>query len=225
MAIKKTYIGISSGGSSLEAVNNLYNYLSEYAVPEYFTSVTKTTDSETTTYPYVSCFVGNTELIRIYNGNICYSDRGVVVQTDSGAKITTRATFTTQLVFAYAIRSEKGISLRTSSYPFAFTITKDDNRNTTVIFAENLSLAPASSAVVNLYAVNTNTKNISPVRLGFYSCPDYVITSLAPIVVSGEDGNYTPDAFLVLFPDNTTEGCMDIDGEKYMTNGLWCVKD
>ena len=76
-----------------------------------------------------------------------------------------------------------------------------------------------------IYIINENSGELRSIKTALYDSYNFVKTVLAPFVVAGNDGNYTPDVFLQLFGHNTEIGTLDINGKKYFSNGLWCIRD
>lgn len=111
-------------------------------------------------------------------------------------------------------------------------ITRDQNNNTVVAGAQSLtpiSMVGSSSANILMEIINKNTSANGAFR--FYTIHDAGIlppamTSLAPAVVLG-DGNaeYCPNLFIQTFRQYDTFGTIEIDGEKYLTNGVFALKD
>lgn len=111
-------------------------------------------------------------------------------------------------------------------------ITKDQNGNTVVAAVRNLNpmiLVSSSSSTVQIQIVNKNTSANGTIE--FYTVRDTsyqppTMTSLAPAVVLG-DGNaeYCPSLFIQTFRQYDTFGVIEIEGNKYLTNGVFALKD
>lgn len=217
MAIERTYIGGSSTAAAAAA--KLSTYLNENAVPTYFDRVELNSDT-------VSCYVGDVRLLRcIMYINI--TGNGVTISTESGTTYTDTVD-KSGADFEYAYKCNKGISFTLGlNFPFLLTITKDNNGNTTIIYGDgNYFTDPdnSKSSSQRIYVVNKDCQNI--VSKSFFCRNDAErLTVLCPLPV-GDTTNYTPDAFLMPYTQYTVaNGIIDVDGCKYLSNGLWCVRD
>lgn len=210
--IKRTYIGDTSADLSLE---NLAEYLQKVTVPKYFSKVE--IDSN-----LISCFVDDFCMMTIGTANAT----GVTVKTKNNTSINIATGSSSYTKFSHAYECNCGIALKMNgSSVFGLAITKDVSGNTTIIIEGKLYSSPSSTAVIPIYIMNVNSDEINPIRTVRYGTPGFAKTTLAPFVVSGGDGNYTPNAFLQLFEHNTEQGLLEINGVKYFSNGLWCIKD
>lgn len=219
MAIERTNIIYSSDAA--QAAANLYNYLNTNAVPTYFDRI-EINDA------VVSCYVGEVELLKFsmfLNG----SENGVTVTTENGETITFTASGNSAQ-FQYAYKCNNGISFALDlAADIVLTITKDNSGNTAVIFVSPssgsyLGMSKNSTSGYNkLYVVNKESQSIF---YKFFYCLNRgeQATILCPLSV-GDTLNYTPNAFLMPYTQYTAQGVIDIDGCKYISNGLWCVKD
>ena len=221
MAIEKTNLYNST--STLSTLYNLYNYLLENAVPEYFDSVVKASDDS-----YITCTVNGKEFVKFKE------DINPIIIT-----LANDLTYSLQCAsngkYGYAIKTKHAISIGTyylSSRAYAtpiFTICKDNDGNTTLIF-DNLNFCDlATSSDYQINAINTNTTiTMYPtIRLGRNANKANNITGktvLCPIII-GDTENYTPNVFLMPYAQNRSEGKLHIDGAEYYSNGIWCVKD
>ncbi len=218
MAIERTYL---YGSSTTTAAAKLHEYLNTNAVPTYFDRIELNSDT-------VSCYVGEVELLKIkmfLNG----SGNGVTITTENGETVN-HGVGGTAAHFQYAYNCNNGISFAAAlNSDVVFTITKDNAGNTTLIYdvvsgGNYLSTVKNSSSNKNqIYVVNKNCQSI------FYKSFDCTnngeqATMFCPLVV-GDTKNYTPNAFLMPYAEYTTQGTIDVDGCKYISNGIWCVKD
>ena len=136
---------------------------------------------------------------------------------------------------AYVCSGGITLCLDDSSVP-AFTITKDENQKTTIIYNDGLTLNTSSNTAVNkVYAVNvdTTTPNISTTAFIYHvilgGTGDFVKSTLSPIVVNGNNGDVVSDTMLLSSAQFAMTGNYDrtyvINGVNYWSNGLWVVKD
>lgn len=220
MAIERTYIYADDQAG---AAQKLYDYLMANAVPDYFDSVSLNTEEG-----YVSCYSGEFEFIRIYS-YLASSSGGIIIYTDNGflRVYTSLAAAGSSTHFEYAYKCANGISfdIRVHSSlkgKIQFTITKDDEGNTAVILEKNLNTTVTASGYNNIYCINQKTGSFLYRILNLQG--GYQKTAMAPFVV-GDTPNYTPDAFLISYAQNTDDGIIDINGTRYISNGLWCVRD
>lgn len=213
MAIKKTYIDDSDTETALV---KLSEYLTNTAVPKYFSKV-ENADG------LISCYTNDDFLMMTIEYPL--SPTGVTIHTRNNTSFSTKLNSTTK-VFANAYQCVNGISLQisnTANQLFGLTITKDEAENTAIVLIN--SLYPAFSNQISTYIINENSDVFNPIKTATYDSDNFAKTVLAPLVVLGSDGNYTPNVFLQLFAHNTEQGILDIEGVKYLSNGLWCVKD
>lgn len=210
--IKRTYIGDTSVETSLE---NLAEYLQKVTVLKYFSKIE--IDNS-----LISCFVDDFCIMTIGSP----ATVGVTVKTKNNTSINISTGTTSYTKFSYAYECNCGVALKMNgSSVFGLAITKDESENTTIIMENKLYCVSSASNPAPIYAMNANSDEISPIRIVRCETPSFAKTTLAPFVVSGGDGNYTPNVLLQLFEHNTEQGVLDIDGVKYFSNGLWCVKD
>lgn len=216
MAIERTYIDDANTDT---AFTKLYDYLGTPAVQDYFSNVE---NSGTV----ISCYSNDILIMTI---EYPMSSKGVTIYTRNGTSVNINTGISSSPRLSYGYKCSNGISFKIVSsggtdYPFALTITKDESGNT-VIIAENNLRPSLSTSAVPVYIINSDSDEISPLRLVRYSAPNFSKTVLAPLVVPGSNGNYTPNVFLQMFGHNTEQGTLDIGGIKYFSNGLWCIKD
>lgn len=214
MAIKKTYIDYENTETAL---TRLSEYLTKTAVPKYFSKVENTDGA-------VSCYTADNFLMMTISYPL--SSAGVTIHTRNGTSVNIKTGSSSYTKFSNAYECINGISFQISSSSNlspAFAITKDDDGNTVIVTTSNLRIP--SDATISVYIINENSGAINPIKTVRYDAYDFVKTVLAPLVVAGDNGNYTPDAFLQLFGHNTEHGTLDINGVKYFSNGLWCIKD
>lgn len=213
--IERTYIYDSDTETALA---NLAEYLEKNAVPRYFTKIESSEG-------IISCYINDLEFLKI---GYPLSTAGVTICTNNNTSLNIATGSGSTLRFEYAYSCSHGLMFKvqnSSDYPFAFAITKDDSENTTIIVENKLYTFASSSSSTTMYILNSNSGEISPFRVVRYKSLSFAKTTLAPLVVSGGAGNYTPNAFLQLFEHNTEQGSLEVNGERYFSNGLWCIKD
>lgn len=218
MAIERT--NLYDDSSIDNTFDNLYNYLLENAVPEYFDSVTKDEDNS-----YIVCTVNGREFVKfpkvlgyIY---ITLANNMTLEKGDRSGS------------YGRAIKLKHGIFLGTyhSSYnkyyrPL-FTICKDNDNNTTLVF-DNTKFSDIPSNDYRVMSLNANVADTYypyvEIIKSFLSDNITGKTALCPFVV-GDTENYTPNVFYMPYAQNRSEGILHIDGVNYYSNGIWCVKD
>lgn len=218
MAIKRTYIDDENAET---AIAKLSAYLTATAVPKYFYKI-ESSDG------VISCYADN-DFIMMKIEYPLYT-KGMTVYTRNNTSANSRTGYANYAQFSYAYECANGISFKVgssgaSSYPFALTIAKDDSENTVVIAESNLRPTSLTNVSVSVHIMNEDSDEINPLKVTRYDAVNFSKTVLAPLVVNGSNGNYTPDVFLQLFDNNNEQGMLNIGGIKYFSNGLWCVKD
>jgi hypothetical protein len=176
----------------------------------------------------VTCHVGALKFLKIkmfLNQSGC----GVTVTTENG-ETANYGVSGDAAQFQYAYKCNSGISFaRELNSDIVFTITKDNAGNTTLIYdvvssGKYLSTVKNSSSNKNqIYVVN---KNCQSIIYKSFDCTNSgeQLTVFCPLPV-GDTAAYTPDAFLMPYTQFTGQGVIDVDGCKYLSNGLWCVRD
>lgn len=216
MAIKRTHIYDENTETALA---KLSEYLTKTAVPKYFSKV-ENTDG------VVSCYTADDFLMMTISYPL--SSAGVTIHTRNGTSINIKTGSSTYTKFSNAYECINGISFQISSSSNlspAFSITKDYAGNTVIVSTSNFRILLSSDGTTSTYIINENSGAINPIKTVRYDAYDFVKTVLAPLVVAGNNGDYTPNAFLQLFGHNTEHGTLDINGVKYFSNGLWCIRD
>lgn len=218
MAIEKTYIYDENSDTALAKISEFLTT----AVPNYFSKVENENG-------IVSCYADNDLLMMTIEYPM--NTKGLTIYTKNGTSVNINTGNNSYPKIGYGYTLKNGISLQIVAssagaiFPFALAITKDEEENT-VIIAEN-RLVPSISAntVIPIYIINLNSDEIEYLKMIRYSSSNFKKTVLVPFVVLGSKGNYTPNAFLQLFNHNNEQGTLEIDGVKYFSNGLWCIKD
>ena len=199
--------------------NNLYNYLLENAVPEYFDSVTKDEDNN-----YIVCTVNGNPFLKLPTG----SGR---IQIVLGNNVIFEGS-TVGNTYGYAYKLAHGILLGAYSSSYAeyyrsiFTICKDDENNTVVILdKQNFVFSASPSKYIMAFNSSTTSGKYPLIYFNLLDSSNIAgKTVLCPIAV-GDTQNYTPNAFYMPYAQNRSEGILSIDGVKYYSNGIWCIKD
>lgn len=218
MAIKRTYI---DDGNAETALVKLSEYLTTTAVPKYFSKI-ESSDG------VISCYTDNDFLMMTIEYSL--QAKGVTIYTKNNTSVNIRTGSTNYTRFSCAYECVNGISFKVnpysaSNYPSSLTITKDESGNTVIIAESDLRPSYLPSTAVSVHIINENSDEINPLKTARYDAVGFSKTVLAPLVVNGSDGNYTPNVFLQLFEHNNEQGTLYIDGIKYFSNGLWCIKD
>lgn len=213
---------LRSGSDTAATFENLYNFLTENAVPEYFDSVEKSSDNKS-----IYCKISGKTFITFAEQmvNSTYPKYGCIYLSDNTFYRIKIASDGAGYVYkAYKCKNGFFLSFyRDYSYNYYFlepllAFTKDNLGNTVVIFSDNvesissentIKAVSPNSAAAKSYAVNTAVSSL---------------TSLCPIVVSDEEA-YTPNAFVLPYAQNRSQNIFEVDGVKYFSNGQWCIRD
>ena len=169
--------------------------------------------------------------------SVCFL-RIVTKQTPLSITVTTKygvsRTFTVSTrYFRTAYIVSGGITLATDNNQApSFTICKDKNGNTTLIYVENLNVSTTAGQTANVVSVNINTTTYTLTNkyqtVAIPGTGDLVRTSLSPILVNGDDGDYTEDVLFINAAQFVMSGnyarTWVIDDVDYFSNGLWVVK-
>ncbi|MDE6664873.1 MAG: hypothetical protein K2K14_01605 [Ruminococcus sp.] len=219
MAIKRMHLDDENTETALA---KLSEYLTKTAVPKYFSKI-ESSDG------VISCYTDNDFLMMTIE--YPFNSAGITIYTRNGMSVNIRTGSSSYLRFYCAYECVNGISFETTHTGSAskpqpsLTITKDESGNTVVISENKLYSSSSSITALPIYIINENSDEISPLRTVRCNAVAFSKTVLAPLVVNGSSGNYTPNVFLQLFDHNNEQGTLDIDGVKYFSNGLWCIKD
>lgn len=212
---------ITLGSDYTTSASGLYDLLTETAVPDYFTSVVN--DSGT-----IKCYVDNVLFLAVRS---TVSPLQFTITTKWGVTRTFNGSSSRYLQTAYTCGHGISLCCDNNLAPF-LTICKDANNNTTLIYTEALSIASVGSTN-NLFSININST--SPTIANAYQTVatpgrgDFIKTVLSPILINGNDGDYTDDTKLIVTAQFTMTGnylrTWVIDGHDYWSNGLWVVLD
>lgn len=217
MALKKTYLYSTDAAASIQ---NIYDYLTENAVPEYFDSVSLDETNNT-----VSCYIGDLKFVQIVNSTISgYPQSKFIINTTNHSCESYKSGSGKHIY--YAFKTPHGISFTTnySSLMSVFTICKDNDGNTSAVAVSELNINKSSSTSTypTLLTANPQTGVINGRR--FWVCDNGLGTTAAVPLYVGDTTNYTPDVLLLAYAQNVSDGILDIDGVRYWSNGLWAVK-
>lgn len=217
MAIER--INLYDDTSVGSTFDNLYNFLLENAVPEYFDSVKKAADDSC-----IICTVNGNTFLELPKGS-----------TYAKIKLANNMVreYSISANYGYVYKLNHGIFLGSYVTSYVrylrplFSICKDNENNTTLVFDSN-KFCDNSNGDYHVMSMNANITNINyPYVETLKNGLSENITGktvLCPIMV-GDTANYTPNAFYMPYAQNRSEGVLCIDGEKYYSNGIWCIKD
>lgn len=226
MAITKTVLSSSNIATWVEKVAN---YFTENAVPDYFDSVTYTGTA-------VSCVKGEKTIIKFE----CFSDIYMNITFNAnGATFSNRTPSSHKFIMAI-YKCNNGFLLQTVSASntdvgVSILLTKDNNDSITLAYTGVLNgsspeIHCKKGSLNKMTVMNENSD--SQVWTDVYYVNDLSVrqnyqTAIVPLPVCGSAGGnyYTPNAFLMPFTQVAETGKIDINGVKYLTNGLWCIKD
>lgn len=209
--------------------NDIYQYFVDNCVPEYFDEIVLEDSS-------IKCIKNNIEVFTLINPNITryYSatlkiNNGI---TEQSCNIS---------VLRYAYKCKNGISFSESFNGRHFlTLCKDNNNETTFVFCNNSgsSSYPISIGVpmpisspflhmtpngIKVICINVKSPSIT-FNAPFFADTQEIKSVLCPLLVSRTE-NYTTDVSLLVYTQDVNQNIVDIDGVKYLSNGLWLVKD
>lgn len=218
MAIKR--YNVHNYNSRATATANLAACLQEHAVPKYFDSVVLSEDGES-----VHCYVGDLFFLAInQTGN---STCGVGVALENGDGGSSALTGNTSSPFSCETVTEcaHGLHLKFYEYAGGLTITKDNAGNTAVVYISGSSgKLPTTGTPETLRAATPKSLALH----GNNVCLPwkFPVTTLAPIGIFSGEGHYLPNVFLMPYAQYPgEEGSLVLNGVRYVTNGLWAIKD
>lgn len=226
MAIEKKAFDITSVTAYR---NDIYQYFVDDCVPEYFDEIVL----EDTV---IKCIKNNIEVFALTISNTTQNYNGIL-KINNGI---TEQTCNIQ-PFNYAYKCKNGISFSGSfSGRHFLTICKDNDKETTFVFSNTsqatsqpISIStptPTSSPTLPMTPVGTkvicvNDKSPSMTfNAPFFADTQEIKSVLCPLLVSRTE-NYTTDVSLLIYTQDVNQNIVDIDGVKYLSNGLWVVKD
>lgn len=202
MAINKVYVYASTSTGKAE---NITAFMSANA-SEYFDSITNVG------YGKIKLNVDGTQFVEIS----CASGSSVTVKGQ---------TYSSTSQWRYAYACDGGVSLANDS-GIVFTIAKDSSGETVFVFADALNSAPESAETVTVYATTIDSPETSATVVPYHAVSDG-ITVLTPLVIRDAVPSFTPSVDVLTYSQHvsgTGEAVLDIDGNDYLSNGLWAVK-
>jgi hypothetical protein len=212
---------ITLGSDYTTSAAGLYDLLTSIAVPDYFTSVVN--DGGT-----IKCYVDNVLFLAIRS---TVSPLQFTITSKWGFTRTFSGSTNRYLQTAYTCGHGISLCCDNNLAPF-LTICKDANGNTTLIYTESATIASVGYTN-NLFSLNINST--TPTIANAYQTVttpgrgDFIKTVLSPILVNGNDGDYTDNTKLIVTAQFTMSGnylrTWVIDGHDYWSNGLWVVLD
>lgn len=223
MKIERTYLYSSDMAENMQ---NLYDYLLENAVPEYFDSVTISENKFT-----ISCYIGEKVFLKFESG-ANWSDYRMTVTALNSVTSTigygsTGSYSSTPGKVTYAYKCGNSISFCFTSSSgdilnneIKITITRDNAGNTALVWLNDKSIV--QNAANTIYTSDMSSKILS-VSMNVNS-NGQLLTAKVPFFV-GSSGNYTSDVFLMPYTEYSAKGIIEMDGVHYVSNGLWCCKE
>ena len=209
--------------------NDIYQYLVDNCVPEYFDEIVLEGDN-------IKCIKNNIEVFALVSAGIT-SYYPVTFKINNGV---TEQTCNTS-VLRYAYKCKNGISFSESFNGRHFlTLCKDNNNETTFVFCNNSqsSSTPISIGVpipisspflhmvpngIKVICINIKSPSIT-FNAPLFADTQEIKSVLCPLLVSRTE-NYTTDVSLLIYAQDVNQNIVDIDGVKYLSNGLWVIKD
>ncbi len=209
MAIEKTAL--------YNNFDRLYEWLNTNALGTYFDEIIKDTYT-------VECKCGEKKFIS-FTDELNSSSHGIEICKQNGGYLRTCSSSLKETGYAYGWKTSSGLALAFDANYSGFTvpgffITKDNHGNTAVIREKNFF------TVSSTYYVAAET--LKSFSLGKYmeiiplKSP---ITSFSPVVVSEAEGSFTPNVFITPYTQYSGEAVLDINGTKYLSNGVFIMKD
>lgn len=208
MAIEKTAL--------YSDFDTFYEWLNENALGVYFDTVQK--DSYK-----IYCKCGEKNFIT-FTDELADSSFGIIIETLSGSELKVYSYSLKDTGYAYGWKTNSGLALafETGNAKFTapcFFITKDNLGNTAVI-RERDFFAYSS------YNVAAETQKSFSLDNYLEIIPrESSMTSLCPIVISEAEGSFTPNVFCTPYTQYSGEAILEINGTKYLSNGVFVMKD
>lgn len=221
--MKKKYLNVANYAANK---TELYEYLLENAVPKYFDSVSISEDKAT-----ITCFVDDTKVLELkaglnsQNSNYVYNKSGtsVLIKTDTSG--VSSFSYVYDLGNALAFQNNNNSSI-------LFVITKDNNEKTVFLWTHFLTinkrstpLPGTSTSVSDTYVYTLSVENGAAQIKPFVCVGGDSMTCLVPVPVSDQIGVYLPSVYWLPFCENVGDGVLEINGAKYLSNGIFCIKD
>lgn len=195
------------------------------AAASYFTSFSLSEDKLTLT-----CYDGDNPLL-VFNMLTGCKMFKVTLNGLSGVTVSQAGAGTTVTVCQRVSTAACGVGIKfkvgTTDESYGVYITKTKNNKTAVFMqAEKLTTSNSNS----IYCISSESSDSGIVSRisgsGTVQKPDHTdLTVISPIVVSGTS-DYCPNLFCMVNSQfYGTEGKLDIDGVKYLSNGYYLLKD
>lgn len=201
-------------------MTNVSTWLQNNAVPKYFGKVS-----------YGS---GNYEAICYKNESdsspILRIQREQVYVRINGSEIQFKHGLSSVYGWQYGYKCENGLSLcihtaDDAENKFGLTITKNNNGDTVIIIANTLQILSSTTTVYCIVPSLTNETSGKGKGYSMIGNFDSPVTGLLPFPVSNVSNAHTPNVFMQPFSQFSIQGLIDVDGVRYLSNGLWCIKD
>lgn len=197
--------------------NTFYEWLNENALGVYFDEVVKNLYN-------INCNCGAKRFIT-FSDELDSSTYGITIETSSGKTVKYHSSSLKGTGYAYGWKTNSGLALSFGTKSSEITapcifITKDNSGKTAVILEKNflISTPPYSiSAVEQNSFLLTEYLNITPLKSS--------ATSLCPVVISAANESYTPNVFCMPYTQYSGEAILEINGTKYLSNGVFAMKD
>jgi|GEM_PF-5306546 hypothetical protein len=212
MSIEKTALNGS--------IETLCKWLKSNALGVYFDEITlDSSDGKNK----VICKTGGIDFLAFYE-DVTKSNGGILVKNKVGESTKIESSIAMTYGYGYKLGGGLMISFRSSGGSFTeprIAVAKDNSGNTTIV-AER-TIMTESGSVYNMGVYNPDSQ-----PLGRLSIPKTAnitaLTSMCPFVVCGQEASYTPDVFYTPFTQYTGEAVYDINGTKYLSNGIFAMK-
>lgn len=208
---------------------NLYKFLEQYAVPDYFSRIEF--DSETL---LVTCYniIDDAEVPAMLFGRtnnynfvtVYYNNASGTARTASKYYCTSTSSQARCLVAGYV--TDNGIAVSTAKEnttegTMIAMITKDNCGNTTIITETETFSCTYNN--VNIVACNGyNSAVVCACRCT--AVPSIAATTLSPILIPDYNCGYTPNVYVMPFAENRSVGILELNGKRYLSNGVICMR-
>ncbi len=227
MACKKYMIYHSVEKTS---VSNLYKFLNQYAVPDYFSRVEYDDDLSITCYNTLGSTEYSTMIINKSSGSIFvtiyYNNSNGYGRSSSKHGSSSDSSKAKYFVAGYV--TDNGIAIsasngnNTDEGTMVVMITKD-NRGNTAIITESSTFGYMSSGTAYIAAGN-GYEHAQVCQCKAVTVPSIAVTTLSPILMPDYKGGYTPNVYVMPFAENRSVGILEFNGKRYLSNGIICMK-
>lgn len=220
--MKKKYLNVNNYAANK---TELYEYLLENAVPKYFDSVSISEDKAT-----ITCFVDDTKVLELKAALTASSN---YVYNKSGTSVNFKSSNSNATSFSYVYDLGNALAFQHNYVSYiSFVITKDNNGKTAFLWINSLSITKSLSPYTSAGAAPTNAPVFTlsvengNAQVKFFTCTGGdAMTCLVPVPVSDQRGVYLPSVYWLPFCENVSDGVLEINGAKYLSNGIFCIKD